>query len=85
MKYIVQIAGQKVLLDETRMSELVNTLVGAEKLDEVYIGSGKGDDGSNYSKQIRPFEMETQLSVNVIPDTYYDAIVLKTKLMKDVK
>ena len=83
MKYVIQIAGQKVVLDDERMTQLTELLLGATMLNNSYVGTGKGDDGTNYSLQILPYDSENHLSLTAMSDSRYEALILKTKLQKE--
>ncbi len=80
MKYILQISGQKVLLNQQQLDTITAALVGAEQLKDEYRGRGAGDDGKDYAKVIRPYDSEELMQLTVMDDGRYEAIKLKTKL-----
>ena len=57
MKYGVSIGGQLVWLDQDQLTGLADLLHAAKQSKDEYIGSGKGDDGGNYVKLLKPFDM----------------------------
>jgi hypothetical protein len=82
MRYVIQLASEQVILDQAQMDVLTSTLMGAQRFHNEYIGTGKGDDGTNYSKQVRPYVADEHLQIKVMSDETFDAYVLKTKLSK---
>jgi hypothetical protein len=82
MKYVIQLATEQVVLDQTQMDALSNILMGAQRFHNEYVGTGKGDDGTNYSKRVRPYIADEHLQIKVMSDETFDAYVLKTKLEK---
>ena len=80
MKYGVSIGGQLVWLSQDQLTGLADLLHGAHQYKDEYVGSGKGDDGGNYVKLIKPFDLEENLTVKTMVDDRYGALVLKTKL-----
>lgn len=84
MKYIMKIDGIEVLLDQARMDAILDLLVGAEKVVEHYAGTGKGDDGGNYIKLIRPYEAHADMHVRLMHDGVYTARKLRTTAFDEV-
>lgn len=86
MKYGITVGSNHIVwLDQDKLNALADILHGALQTKDEYVGSGKGDDGGNYSKLIRPFDMEENLPVKVMLPDRFDALVLKTKLHDEVK
>lgn len=79
MKYIVKIDSIEVILDQDRLDQLVDLLVGTEKMDQVYIGNKQGDDGTNYSKLIRSYEPSIELPVRCLHDGTYTMRKMRTE------
>lgn len=84
MKYLIKIDGIEVVLDQDRMDAVLDLLVGAEKLYEHYAGTGKGDDGGNYIKLLRPYEAHTDMPVRLMHDGVYTTRKLRTTSFDEV-
>jgi len=82
MRYVIQLASEQVILDQAQKDVLTSTLMGAQRFHNEYAGTGKGDDGTNYSRQVRPYVADEHLQIKVMSDETFDAYVLKTKLSK---
>ena len=83
MKYIIEISGNRLLLSDVQMTALDEVLIGATREDSVFAGSGKGDDGGIYRKLIAPFVFDEHVTLKTMSEDRYEALVLKTKLLKD--
>ena len=79
MKFKVNIVNREVLLDAEQLETLITLLLGRDTIVNEYIGNGKGDDGTNYRKVIRPLDL-TEVSTNALPSNFVEAMRLKTKL-----
>jgi hypothetical protein len=82
MKYIIEISGNRLLLSDVQMTALDEVLIGATREDSVFAGSGKGDDGGIYRKLISPFVFDEHVTLKTMSEDRYEALVLKTKLLK---
>ena len=49
-------------------------------IKDEYMGTNKGDNGTNYKKLVRSIPVEELLGVNLMPDDYIDTLIFKTKL-----
>ena len=85
MKYGIKIESSTVWLDQDQLEALASLLHNVKHTKDEYVGSGKGDDGGNYVKLMRPFDMEETMPVKVMLSDRYDAFVLKTKLYDESK
>lgn len=85
MKYGIKIEGSTVWIDRDQLEVLASLMHNVKQTKDEYVGAGKGDDGGNYVKLIRPFDMEETLPVKVMLSDRFDALVLKTKLYDESK
>ena len=79
MYFKVNIVNRDVLLNAEQLETLTTLLLGSDTIVNEYVGNGKGDDGTNYRKVIRPLDL-TDVPVNALPDNFVEAMRLKTKL-----
>lgn len=79
MKLLVKIDGIEVILDQERMEQLVELLTGTEKMLDHYVGHKAGDDGTNYTKTIKPYEASTDMTVRLLHDGIYTARKIRTE------
>ena len=79
MKFIVKIDSNEVILDEARLAQLTELLIGSEKFVQQYVGSKKGADGSNYIQMVRKFEPRTELPIKPLHDGVYTTLKLRTE------
>lgn len=80
MRGLIKIGGRDVVLTETQMAAMVDLLRDAVFIKDDYVGSNKGDNGTNYKKLVRAIPVEELLGVNLMPDDYIDTLIFKTKL-----
>jgi hypothetical protein len=80
MRGLIKIGTRDVVLNEAQMTTLVALMRDVVFIKDEYIGSNKGDDGTNYKKLVRSIPMEELLGVNLMPDDYIDTLIFKTKL-----
>jgi hypothetical protein len=80
MRGLVKIGGRDVVLNEARMAALLDLMRDAVHIKDEYIGSNKGDNGTNYKKLVRAIPMEELLGITLMPDDYIDTLIFKTKL-----
>jgi len=83
MKYVVEMSGQRLLLSDAQITALDEVLIGAQREVSEYKGTGKGDDGGSYCKTVVPFVFDENISLKTMSEDRYEALLLKTKLMKD--
>jgi len=80
MKFKLEIGGTTVLLDYKQLNALVKLLEGVERIEEKYVGSSKGPNGTSYLKLIRPYQPMDNFRFNGMTDEEYGALQLVTKL-----
>lgn len=80
MRGLVKIGGRDVVLTEAQMAAMVDLLRDAVFIKDDYVGSNKGDNGTNYKKLVRAIPVEELLGVTLMPDDYIDTLIFKTKL-----
>lgn len=83
MRGLVKIGGRDVVLNEAQMTALVDLLRDTVHIKDEYMGSNKGDNGTNYKKLVRTIPVEELLGVTLMPDDYVDTLIFKTKLHDD--
>lgn len=83
MRGLVKIGGRDVVLTEAQMAALLDLMRDAVFIKDDYVGSDKGDNGTNYKKLVRKIPVEELLGVTLIPDDYIDTLIFKTKLHDD--
>ena len=80
MRGLIRIGGRDVVLTEAQMPAMVDLLRDAVFIKDEYMGSNKGDNGTNYKKLVRTIPVEELLGVTLMPDDYIDTLIFKTKL-----
>jgi len=80
MRGLVKIGGRDVVLTEPQMAALLDLMRGAMFIKDDYVGSNKGDNGTNYKKLVRAIPVEELLGMTLMPDDYIDTLIFKTKL-----
>jgi hypothetical protein len=80
MRGVIKIGGRDVVLNEAQLETLVALMRDVVFIKDEYIGSNRGDDGTNYKKLARKLPVEELLGVNLVPDDYVDALIFKTNL-----
>ncbi len=80
MRGLIKIGGRDVVLTEAQMAAMVDLLRDAVFIKDEYMGSNKGDNGTNYKKLVRTIPVEELLGVTLMPDDYIDTLIFKTKL-----
>lgn len=83
MRGLVKIGGRDVVLNEAQLSTLLELMRDTVHIKDDYVGSDKGDNGTNYKKLVRTMPVEELLGVTLIPDDYIDTLIFKTKLHDD--
>ena len=82
MKFIVAIGGQDAILTSDQLDQLVAILGAAHRIENKWVGSGKGDNGDSYLKLIRTYSA-SDMSVKIMTDQDFDARVLITKMQDE--
>lgn len=85
MKYAVKIDNVDVLLDQERLDQLIDLLVGTERLVQEYVGNRKGDDGTNYITLVRPYVPHAELTIRCLHDGVYTARKMATEAHDSTK
>lgn len=80
MKFKLEICGTIVLLNYKQLNALTKVLEGTERIEEKYVGSNKGPNGTSYLKIIRPYQPMDNFKLNGMTDEEYGALQLVTKL-----
>ena len=83
MRGLVKIGGRDVVLNEAQLAALLDLMRDAVFIKDDYVGSDKGDNGTNYKKLVRKIPVEELLGVTLMPDDYIDTLIFKTKLHDD--
>lgn len=84
MKFKITIQNKDVLFTNEQLTILLDMLHGADVLSSEYVGSGKGDGGTNYIRTVRPLET-TDINMSAVSDDYVETMRLKTKLWDEDK
>ena len=84
MKIRLKIAERDVLLSPTQYEAILEILQDSDELRDKYVGQGKGENGTNYVRIIRPVDVTEDISVRTMPDGEYEAIRLKVKMNPDL-
>jgi hypothetical protein len=80
MRGLIKIGTRAVVLNDAQMTTLVALMREAVFIKDEYMGTNKGDDGTNYKKLVRSIPVEELLGVTLMPDDYVDTLIFKTKL-----
>lgn len=80
MRFIIDIGGTRAILDGKQLNKLVDLLQTAKRIDQKWVGDGKGHGGTNYLHLLRPFDPANNMTLKVMPDDELGALELVTKL-----
>jgi hypothetical protein len=80
MRGLIKIGTRAVVLDDAQMTTLVDLMREAVFIKDEYMGTNKGDDGTNYKKLVRSIPVDELLEVTLMPDDYIDTLIFKTNL-----
>lgn len=83
MKFIVAINGTNVLFTPDQLDVLAGLVEEAEILDNKYMGTGLGTNGTNYMDVLAPVVLRDVLKPGVISDTTYSSLLFITKQLAD--
>ncbi len=83
MKLSINLNGTHILLTTTQMSALADIIETGEVLENKYMGTGLGTNGSNYMDVLIPIRVQDVLRPGVMTDTAYEALVFITKQLAD--
>lgn len=84
MKIRLKIADRDVLLSTAQYEAILEILQDSDELRDKYVGQGKGENGTNYIRIIRPVDVAEDISVRTMPEGEYEAIRLKVKMNPDL-
>lgn len=84
MKFKINIANKDVLLTDKQLAAVIDILHGADLLNNEYVGSSKGDNGTAYAKCIRTLDT-SEMNLSPLADDYVETLRLRTKLLDDSK
>lgn len=80
MKFKVDVGGTTLLLSNKQLEALTKILDDTERIEDKYVGSNKGTNGTSYVKLIRSFVPSEHFRCAVMSDTEYGAMKLVTTL-----
>lgn len=84
MKIRLKIAERDVLLSTTQFEAILEILQDSDEMRDKYVGQGKGENGTNYIRIIRPVDVVEDISVRTMPEGEYEALRLKVKMNPDL-
>ncbi len=81
MKFIVDLNGSKVVLNQSQLEILTTALTGAERLRDIDVGKNNGTHGysNQYIDGIKEFHMRTALQISVLSEDEYEALKFVSK------
>lgn len=87
MRFVIKINGDQVIINGEQFEALTNVLHDAEFIEQQYVSSadGGGEDGTNYIKVVRRFDLHEKMTVAPMHEDYYQSRVLVTKLFDEKK
>jgi hypothetical protein len=85
MKFIVGIAGNKVVLTAEQLEAMTRILEGCDEVYDKSVGKDAGTHGYNnsYIHHIKPYSIGESLDVKIMTHEQYEATKLVTKLNKE--
>jgi hypothetical protein len=85
MRSLLKVADKTFVLTSEQLETILGVLFDAPIMNDEYVGSSKGDDGTQYIKILKRVVATDGLTVNTMPDAYIDALEFKTKLYLESK
>lgn len=82
MKYVLSIDSQRVLLTAKQVEAIATLLDGTETVKSDYVGQGKGEDGGSYVTVLDRPKLMDLLSLKLMSNTEYNALVTFTEVYK---
>lgn len=81
MKFIVDLNGSKVVLNQSQLEILTTALTGAERLRDIDVGKNNGTHGysNQYIDGIVEYHMRTSLHINVLSEDEYESMKFVAK------
>lgn len=83
MKLLINLNGTNVVLSVPQFAALAEIIETGEVLENKYMGTGLGTNGTNYMDVLVPTKLQDVLRPGVMTDTSYEALVFVTKQLAD--
>lgn len=74
VKFTMMISNRKVLFTAEQVEALATVLADCEVINVQWVGSGKGDNGTDYTNRLATGPVSDLLDMKVMPETEYNAI-----------
>jgi hypothetical protein len=84
MKIRLKIADKDVLLSPVQYEAILEILQDSDEMRDKYVGTAKGENGTNYVRIIKPIDVTEDIGVRTMPDGEYEALRLKIKMNPDL-
>lgn len=84
MKFVLELNGNNILLDQANVNELVAALDGCEIIEHKYMGR-KSNGDSEYVDLIATKSLREIMRLSCISDTDYEAMLFITKQQAEAK
>lgn len=85
MKYMLTLDGKRLLLNHEQVEKIVAVVDGSEMIQQEYVGSGQGENGSAYISTIDRPKLSELFSLTVMSDVEYLAMVTFTEARRQAK
>ena len=85
MRSLLKVADKTFVLTSEQLETILGVLFDAPIMQDEYVGSNKGDDGTNYTKILKRSVPTDGLPVSTMPDAYIDTLEFKTKMYLESK
>lgn len=82
MKYVLSIDSKAVLLTAAQVEQIAELLDGVEVTKTEFVGQGKGEDGGAYVTVLDRPKLMDLLSLKLMSETEYNALVTFTEVHK---
>ena len=79
MRFMTTISNVEVIMTPDTLEALINLLANTHRIEDKWVGSGKGEDGSNYIKLVRAFQTK-DIVLKVMSDSDYEGRVALTAI-----
>lgn len=83
MKLLINLNGTNVVLSIPQFAALAEIIETGEVLENRYMGTGLGTNGTNYMEVLVPTKLQDVLRPGVMTDTAYEALAFVTKQLAD--
>jgi hypothetical protein len=84
MRFLVSISNP-IVLTAKQLEKLVAVVDGCEVKVSEWVGTGKGINGTNYIDKINQPKVEDMLTLKVLSQIEYDALITMTKLRAEAE